>query len=244
LASVHREQDQANSEALREFYKAIERDPEFALAYGMATWCYSRRQRNGWMTDRARERDEAKRLALRAAELGTDNAIALSVAGSAFSWVGHEVEAGADLIDRALRLNPNLALAWYCSGWIHVWLGCPEVAIEHASRAMRLSPLDPLYHAMEANLALANFLAGRYDEAVSWAERAFRKEPNYHGTIRILATSYALAGRLDEARATMSYMRECNPMLRLCELKEFVPLRRNDDRTRYFEGLRIAGLPE
>jgi tetratricopeptide (TPR) repeat protein len=196
------------------------------------------------MTDRAQERDEAKRLAMRAAELGADNAIALSVAGSAFSWIGNEVEAGADLIGRALRLNPNLAFAWYCSGWVHVWLGEPEVAIEHALRAMRLSPLDPLIHAMESAHALAHFLAGRYDEAISWAERAFRKEPNYHGTIRILAASYALAGKLDQARDTMAYMRERNPTLRLGELMNIVPLRRPDDRSRYFEGLRIAGLPE
>jgi tetratricopeptide (TPR) repeat protein len=109
---------------------------------------------------------------------------------------------------------------------------------------MRLSPLDPLFHAMEAALALAHFIAGRYDEAITWAERAFRKEQNYHGTIRILAASYVFGGNLEKARTTMAYMRERNPTLRLAELREIVPLRRPDDRTRYFEGLRIAGLPE
>jgi TolB-like protein len=244
LASVHREQDETNSEALRQFYKAIELDPDFASAYGMATWCYSRRQRNGWMTDRVREQAEAKRLALRAAELGRDNAIALSTAGNSIAWFGQEVEAGAELIDRALKLNPNLAFAWYSSAWVHIWLGAPDTAIEHAARAMRLSPLDPLFHAMEAALALAHFIAERYDEAIVWAEKAFRKEKNYHGTIRILAASHVFGGNLDKARAAMACMRERNPALRLAELREIVPLRRQDDRTRYFEGLRIAGLPE
>jgi hypothetical protein len=42
----------------------------------------------------------------------------------------------------------------------------------------------------------------------------------------------------------MTYMRERNPTLRLTELMNFVPLRQADDRARYFEGLRVAGLPE
>ena len=174
LACVHRERMETNNEALEQFYKAIARDPEFASAYAVATWCYSRRQRNGWMLDPAKERVEAMRLAARAAELGANNALALSVAANAYALIGREVEVAAQLIDRALQLNPNLALAWYCSGWIQVYLGEAELGIEHTLRAMRLSPFDPLYHGMEGAVALAHFIAGRYDEAVSWAEKAFR----------------------------------------------------------------------
>ena len=36
-----------NEEALRQFSKAIERDPEFALAYGQAAQCYIDRKQNG-----------------------------------------------------------------------------------------------------------------------------------------------------------------------------------------------------
>jgi TolB-like protein/tetratricopeptide (TPR) repeat protein len=244
LACVHRERMETNNEALEQFYKAIERDPEFASAYAVATWCYSRRQRNGWMLDPGRERIEAMRLAARAAELGANNALALSVAANAYALIGREVEVAAQLIDRALKLNPNLALAWYCSGWIRVYLGESELAIEHTLRAMRLSPFDPLYHGMEGALALAHFLAGRYDEAVSWAEKAFRHESNYHGTVRILAAAYAKAGKLDQARATIAYLRERNPALSLAELKTLLPVRQAEHRARYFEALTIAGIPD
>ena len=47
------------------------------------------------------------------------------------------------MIDRALLLNPNLAVAWNASGWVRTFLGETDVAIEHLSRAMQLSPLDP-----------------------------------------------------------------------------------------------------
>lgn len=244
LASFHRETRESNGEALRHFYKAIELDQDFASAYGMAAWCFSQRTRDGWVTDWSQERAETKRLALRAAELGKDDALALCVAGIALALVVHDLDAGTALIDRAVQLNPNLAIAWYCSAWVRVWLGEPKLAIKHAERAMRLSPLDPLLHGMEAATALAHFIAGRYDAATSWAEKAFHKQGKFHATIRILAASHALAGRLDKARTAMARMREVNPTLRLLDLVDLVPFRRPDDFARYAEGLRRAGLPE
>ena len=74
---------------------------------------------------------------------------------------------GAALIERALGLNPNLAWAWHFSGFTKAYLGEPETAIEHAARAMRLSPQDPQIFAMQTATALAHFFAGRDDEALS-----------------------------------------------------------------------------
>ena len=100
------------------FYKAIELDPNFASAYGMAAWCYAWRKINGWMTDRAQEIAETARLARRAAELGKDDAVALSRGGHALGFVVGDLDAAVTFIDRALVLNPNLAGAWYASGWM------------------------------------------------------------------------------------------------------------------------------
>ena len=51
-----------------------------------------------------------------------------------------------------------------------------NIAIDHFAQAMRLSPLDPHTIAMQAGTAFAHFLAGRYDEASSWTEKACRKK--------------------------------------------------------------------
>ena len=53
------------------------------------------------------------------------------------------------LLDRGLALNPNLAFAWHFSALTKAWLGQPEIAIEHAARAIRLSPQDPQMFAMQ-----------------------------------------------------------------------------------------------
>jgi hypothetical protein len=70
------------------------------------------------MADRVQESAEAVRLVRHAAELGKDDAFALSWAGYTLAFIGGEPEDGAVLIDRALELNPNLAVAWAGSGWV------------------------------------------------------------------------------------------------------------------------------
>ena len=166
MASFHQWTKEANNEALRLFYRAIELDPDFASAYGMAAWCYVWRKSNGWMTDRAQEIAEAARLARRAVELGKDDAVALAQGGHALAFVVGDLDGGAAFIDRALVLNPNLATAWLLSGWMRAYLGEPDVAIEHLARAMRLSPLDPILYQMQSGIAFAHFFAGRYRRGV------------------------------------------------------------------------------
>ncbi|MDC0364641.1 adenylate/guanylate cyclase domain-containing protein, partial [Candidatus Pelagibacter sp.] len=57
-------------EALRFFYRAIELDPGFAAAYGMAAWCFVMRKGNRWVIDRASDMAEAARLCRLAVDLG------------------------------------------------------------------------------------------------------------------------------------------------------------------------------
>src|SRR5262249_38938350 len=143
MASLYRWSGDSLSEALKLFYKAIERDPHFAPAYGMAAWCYIRRLAEGAVIDRAKEGPETERLGRQAARLGKDDALALCAGGFPLARFGGGHAAGIGLIDRALALKPNLSTAWFFSGWARMWNGEPDLAIKHEEQAMRLSPLDP-----------------------------------------------------------------------------------------------------
>lgn len=244
MANVNHWTRAANDEALRLFYKAIELDPEFGSAYGMAAWCYIWRKLNGWVIDRAQETSEGTRLAKRAVELGKDDPVALSRGGHALAWFIRDLDNGAAFIDRALALNPNLAAAWNLSGWVRAYRGELDLSIEHHAQAMRLSPLDPILYNMHVGTAFAHFLAGRYDEASAWANKALREQPNYPAANRVLAASNALAGHMNEAHDAMARLRELDPSLRVSNLTEVLPLRRPEDLARFAEGLRRAGLPE
>ena len=243
MAGVHQWTKEANAEALRLFYRAIELDPTFASAYGMAARCYSQRKGSGWVEDRMQEVAETKRLAWRAAALGRDDAVALCTAGHGLAFVGGDPEAGAALIEQALQLNPNLAAAWLFSGWVKVWLGEPESAIEHVARAMRLSPHDPQASNMQAATACAHFFAGRYSEASSWADMAVWAQSNYFVLVCCAAASHALAGHSTKAHQAIARLRQLHPELRISNLKELLPIQRSEDLARLADGLRRAGLP-
>jgi tetratricopeptide (TPR) repeat protein len=121
------------------------------------------------------------------------------------------IDDGMALVDRALVLNPNLATAWRFSGWIRVWLGEPNLAIEQFERAARLSPLDPLIFIVQNGIVAAHFFAGRYEEALSWAQKTVRLNRNYVVAIIMLAVSAALAGREQEMRKAVGRLREVDP---------------------------------
>jgi len=235
---------EANKEALRLFYRSIECDTGFATAYAMAAWCYSVRQANRWMDDRDAEVAETARLARKALELGRDDAIVLSRAGHALVDVVHDFDAGRHVIDRSIVLNPNLASAWYASGWLRIFVGEPETAIKHLANFERISPLDPAMARMRSAAAFAHVFAGRFDEGISHAEMALRENPNLHMGLRVAAMSYALADRIEQAHSAMARLRDLDPTLRISNLQELTPLQRPQDVARYAEGLRKAGLPE
>src|SRR5262245_57367796 len=109
---------------------------------------------------------------------------------------------------------------------------------------MRLSPLDPALYKMQTGTALAHFLVGRYDEASSWVQQAFRNDLNYLQAAAVTAASNALGGRPQEARRAMERVRQIDPALSISTLKDWFPLRRTEDFVTWADGLRKAGLPE
>jgi TolB-like protein/class 3 adenylate cyclase len=243
LAGVHEWTNESTADAIINFRQAIELDPHFAAAYGMAARCYVLRKSGGWMTDH--DLPEVARLARRAAELGKDDAVALGTAGLALSFFVGLHEDGKALTDRAISLNPNFAMAWMWSGWVRVWLGETETAVERVRHALRLSPKDhPHSYSMFSALAFAHFFAGRKEEAASWAEMAVREKSNLLITLTIAAASSALAGRLEDAARALAQLRQLHPTLRMENLHKLFPIRRPEDFAKLAEGMRVAGLPE
>ena len=244
MANVHQGTKESTSEALRLFSRAMDLDPDFASAFGMAAFCYDLRKWNSWMADPAKEVFEAERLARQAVALGKDDALALCTGGFALFHVAHDLDYGAACIDRALVANPNLASAWYFGGWASACLGEPEAGIEKLKRALRLNPLDLFPFSVELALSWAHFMAGHYEEAVRLGRRAIRQQPNFQPGLRVFAVACVKAGKLEEGRAAIARMLELNPAFRVSNIKDVMTLRRPEDLAAYEDALRVAGLPD
>jgi len=234
----------AIDEALQQFRKAIELDPDFAAAYGLAASCIVWRKLNGWMTDREEEIREGIRLSRIAIELGKNDAVALARGGHALAHFTGDMDFGIALIERARVLDPYLVSAWFLGGFLSALNGDYDRAIAQFSWAMHLSPLDREMYRMQAGMALANLFARRFDEASSWAEKAFRDSPSFLAVICIIAASHALAGRLEEAQGALHRVRELDPALRISFVKDCFDIRNSESLALFEEGLRKAGLPD
>ena len=94
---------------------------------------------------------------------------------------------------------------------MHNGRGQPDRAIEAFQWAMRLSPLDRLRRTFTVGIAFAHLGAGRYEQALDWADRTLCDEPSYRAALVSKAIACAHLNRIDEARSALSQMIEVQP---------------------------------
>jgi adenylate cyclase len=246
MSCIYRFSKEANEEGLGFFHEAISHDSKFALPLAGAARCHVQRRTFGWSADLAQDVVEAERLARRALELDRSDPRVLANAGWALAFAAGHLGEGASLIDQAIALDPNFAMGWILAGTARLSLGETTKAIEAFKRALRLNPLDQRTVLALNGMAAASILAGRYDEASSWAAKALRQHPNHLPSLKSYMASCALAGRLDEARQTWTVYRQLDPTARISDLIDQIPNVSPELITGgpLAEGLRLAGMPE
>lgn len=234
----------ASMEALRLTTEAVRLDPDYARANALAAWCHCWRIGNGWSPAPAESRTEGLRLARTALRLDADDPSVLTMAGAAEILLAGDLNAAAVHIGKALALDPNSAWAWIRSGYIQVYRGNPEIALEHFERASRLSPFDPLNFNRHVGVALAHFVAERYQDAIAWAERSLVERPGLPWAYRVLAAAHTqLAQHVQASDAARALLLQ-SPDLSLPEIMATMPFQSSDAPRRFADGLREAGIPE
>lgn len=231
-------------EALALFRRSLDLDEQFADASALSAWCYTTCLVNGWMTDPGDERAEGIAFARRAIETGTESPVALCWGGFCLAWLSHDFTQGVSSVEKSLAMNPNFAAGWYLYGWLRVYQGDHEGALEPFRRALKLSPLDPLIFRAQAGIGHAHFFSERFDEALTWVLKAVNERQNWLTAVRGAAACYAATGQIAEARNYVERLRVVDPTRRVSKLDRVLPLCRPQDSDLWCEALRNAGLPE
>jgi adenylate cyclase len=232
----------ANRTALVHLNRAIEIEPDYPLALSLAAWCRAREVIYNWTPALDEAKAEGLRLARLAGDMHSDDPMVLTALCAAHSVVG-DLDIASALIEKAVALDPNSAVAWNRSGWVNAYLDRPEVAIEHFQRAIRLSPFDPMNFNCFFGIRNAHFAAERYEESLSWCRKGMVERPELVWPLRSMAASLGLLGRISEAREAVRQLRQGYPDITISEIVAITP-HRGDYVRRYAEGLRRAGLPE
>ncbi|WP_119272266.1 BTAD domain-containing putative transcriptional regulator [Taklimakanibacter deserti] len=230
-------------EALRLLDRAIELDPDYAAAYGLAAYCRMRQRQRGWVDSTT---SEGVRLARLAARKGQDDPDALWMAGVSLAMLIGESDEALALIERSLGLNPNSAGAWLVSGVVRAYAGDSATGIAHFERSIELNPLDPLVYIAWYGIAFAHFAAERYEESSAWLDRSLRALPSYLPALRLKIAICGLKGQTQEGEKWVERLLAVVPDVTISKLRQHYEagIRRPDCRDRLFSGLRLVGLPE
>jgi TolB-like protein/Flp pilus assembly protein TadD len=243
LAHFHVFTEASYTQAYQCLQTAIAIDPAYAPALALAALCKVRQCFYGWIPWSEAEVQEAVRLARAAVEAGRDDAVALAHSSGVLAYFGADYDLAISLAERAAALNPNSAEVRGGVGRTAVLCGLVDDGIRHIEEAMKLSPLDPATYQFCYFIALAHLFAGRFDDAVSWCERAVNDNPAYISGHRVLAASLAHLGRLEEARAAVRKVLSLQPTSTI-ERAARAGYRKPEHMALWLDGLRKAGLPE
>ncbi|HMM91517.1 tetratricopeptide repeat protein [Bradyrhizobium sp.] len=149
--------------------------------------------------------------------------------------------------EQALALDRNLANAHAYIGRAKYLLGRGEETEAHVQEALRLSPRDTEAFVWMIFAGFAKLQLGADQEAVARFRRSVEINQNHPRAHIYLATALAHLGQLDEARSSAQAGLALDPTFTISRFRANVP---SDNptylagRERFYEGMRVAGVPE
>lgn len=219
-------------------------DPDYAPVQAWWAYWYAFMVGQGWTDDPAAAMRRAGELAERAVTLDPSDARALSIAGHVRAFLHRDAVAAIQLHQQALSLNPYLPLAWVFSGMAHSYAGDHAEAIRRIGHARRLSPFDPHSSVFDMALMIPHLARGEYEMVVELGRRATALHPRLSSTQKGYLSALGHLGRVEEQTIVRERLLRLEPGFCVRDALARSPLLRDDDRDRYAEGLRRAGLPE
>jgi adenylate cyclase len=222
----------------REFLeKAIDLDHEYADAYAALAWTHTKAAEMGWAEWPERELARADELAQAALRIDASNQLAHILLALVYSY-RQNYDLALDELDRATQANPNHAGNHAERGWVLLVGGRSGEAVTALEEALRFDP-SPTPNTY-SNLAVAYYLQGRHDDAVTTAQSGVGRYPHHISLYIILAAAYAESGQLDAAARAADELRRLHPFF---EVESFGHYFRNPaDRERFHQSLRKGGL--
>lgn len=175
------------------FQKAIERDPNFALAYvGLAdstAFMYA----DGEARYKKAETIVRKAIALDNNLGEAHTTLGMIIHNTYSKWAEAEKQ-----YQRAIKLNPNYATSHHWYGELLMQLGRVDEALKHYQKA---AEIDPFSMPISSDLGIAYYYAGKTDKAIEQLNKTIRREPTFYRSYFYLARIYEHQEQYEKAIA-------------------------------------------
>jgi TolB-like protein/Tfp pilus assembly protein PilF len=194
--------------AIEYFNQAIEKDPNYALAYSGLADSYVILSVFGAASPQD-SIPQARAAAKKALELDDTSAEAHASAGRILGPFDFQFDRSISEFERAIQLNPNYAMAHHWLSWAPLSaLGQFDRAIAEGKRAVELDPLSLINNAdLGGNVY---FNSRRYDEAIAQLRKTIEIDPRFYIAHYYLGQAFQLKGQLTEAIAEYQKAVELN----------------------------------
>jgi TolB-like protein/cytochrome c-type biogenesis protein CcmH/NrfG len=232
-------QDNLVAQALLE--KAISIDPNYGQALGVLATSHVFTAHLGW-SDMAAAAPIAEKAALAAIRSDSEDPWAHHALGMVYMLASRRFDDSLAEFEIALRLNPNFALAQGFYGLSLSYSGRWQEANEAARRAIRLSPRDPFIATYYGIVAYAQYIGRNYDDAIKFAREGIRHRSDFVGAHRVLVAAAGMVGDKALAASALAEVKRAQPNISLAWIATNMPIRHSEERDRYVEGFRRAGL--
>jgi len=232
---------EAIADARELFKQAAVLDPNYARAYANIALTYATEVNFFW----SRNRGESIRLGLEFASkaLEMDDTIPqIYLTRSILYLSQRQHQTALEAAQRTIEVHPNYADGYATLAFIASYSGEFEQALDALARARQINPQSTgVYFEIEGRV---QFLAKRYDEALSLLEESVDRNPGFDRSHLTLAAVYAELGRLDDAAWSVDEALAISPDITLLQERRDTLYMRNTDIEHYLGALRKAGLPE
>jgi adenylate cyclase len=220
--------------------RAANIDPDYPRANSLLAWVHAARVQLGWATP-ADVLPIARAMAQRAIRKDPEDPWAHFAAGYVHMVSRSFDQAVAELTE-AIELNPSFAYAHVILGSTYGYGGMPDDGLHHLALAARQSPRDFTQASNLSTQGLCHFIAGRFPIAVECERRAVELHPHFGSAWRTLAAAAGKAHDHDTAVHALAEARRLHPRLSVEWVEKCHPIIHEQDRARYIQGLRAAGL--
>ena len=222
LAATFAETAEDTEEGLRLLARALEIEPTDPMANALAAWCRQERHLMKWPAAEEADRQAAKRLARIAIAEGAEAPLALAIAGAVRAALTRDHDLAVAAVDRAMMIDANSAVVLGFDALTRCLCGAYDMAIKHAEKAIKLSPLEPLIYVAEFALALACLRTGRAEDAVVHARKAIEGNRNFAFSYCVVALGCAHVGRREEADQAIRQLLRIAPPFRIGTLRKIL----------------------
>jgi adenylate cyclase len=188
----------------------------------LAKWHVLRVQQ-GWSEDERQDAYLASEATKHALDMDAECSLALAVDGLVHTHLSRKLDVAMDRYDQAILADPNNPLAWLLKGTLQAFMSQGEEAVDNTQRAIKLTPLDPHRYYYDSLAATACLSAGRWDQALSLAQRSLRANRKHTSTLRAVAVAQWQLGQHDSARQTAHQLMQLEPTLTVSRWLERAP---------------------